>query len=71
MKTKVQPTKDQLADLKKLASAMESAKEASVLKKRLASFRDDNADALSGDGVEIDGLNVRVKRTLELIVEVA
>ena len=71
MKTKVQPTKDQLADLKKLASAMESAKEASVLKKRLASFRDDNADALSGDGVEIDGLNVRVKRSLELIVEVA
>ena len=71
MKTKVQPTKDQIADLKKLAKAMESAKEASALKKRLASFRDDNADALSGDGVEIDGLNVRVKRTLELIVEVA
>ena len=71
MKTKVQPTKDQIADLKKLAKAMESAKEASALKKRLASFRDDNADALSGDGVEIDGLNVRVKRTLELVVEVA
>ena len=71
MKTKVQPTKEQIADLKKLARAMESAKEASALKKRLASFRDDNADALSGDGVEIDGLNVRVKRTLELIVEVA
>ncbi len=71
MRTKVQPTKEQIADLKKLAIAMESAKEASALKKRLASFRDDNADALSGDGVEIDGLNVRVKRSLELIVEVA
>ena len=71
MKMKVNPTKEQIADLKRLASAMGSAKEASALKKRLASFRDDNADALSGDGVEIDGLNVRVKRTLELIVEVA
>ena len=71
MKMKVKAPKEQIADLKRLASAMESAKEASALKKRLASFRDDNADALSGDGVEIDGLNVRVKRTLELIVEVA
>ena len=69
MKLKVQPTKDQIADLKKLAGALASAKEASALKKRLASFRDDNAEALSGDGLEIAGLNVRVKTTHELIVE--
>ena len=66
---KVKPTKEQIADLKRLASALESAKEASALKRRLASFRDDNADALSGDGVEIDGMNVRVRKSLELIVE--
>ena len=66
---KVKPTKEQIADLKRLASALESAKEASALKRRLASFRDDNADALSGDGVEIAGMNVRVKKSLELIVE--
>ena len=64
MKTKVKPTKEQIADLKRLASALESAKEASALKKRLASFR-------SGDGVEIAGLNIRVKKSLELIVEAA
>ena len=69
MKLKVQPTKDQIADLKKLAKAMESAEEAKALKRRLAPFRDDNAEALSGAGLEIEGLNVRVKRTLELIVE--
>ena len=40
MKMKVKPTKEQITDLKRLASAMESAKEASALKKRLASFRD-------------------------------
>ena len=71
MKLKVQPTKNQIDDLKKLADALENAKEASALKKRLASFRDDNADALSGEGLEIEGLNIRVKRTLELIVEAA
>ena len=71
MNTKVKPTKEQLADLKKLAGAMASAKEATALKKRLASFRDDNADALAGDGQEIEGLNIRVKKTLELIVEAA
>ena len=37
----------------------------------LASFRDDNVEALSGEGVEIDGLSVRVKITRELIVEAA
>ena len=71
MKRTIEPTEDQLKDLKRLARALGYAEEAKALKKRLASFRDDNADALSGDGVEIDGLNVRVKRTLELIVEVA
>ena len=71
MKLKVKPTPDQMADLKKLARAMESAKEASALKRRLAPFRDDNAEALSGDGIDIDGLNVRVKVTRELIVEAA
>ena len=71
MKLKVQPTKSQLADLKRLADAMSSAGEAKALKKRLASFRDDNAEALSGEGVEIDGLSVRVKITRELIVEAA
>ena len=71
MNAKVKPTKEQLADLKKLASAQASAKEATALKKRLASFRDDNADALSGEGMEIEGLNIRVKKTLELIVEAA
>ena len=71
MNMKVKPTKEQIADLKRLASALESAKEASALKKRLASFRDDNAEALSGDGVEINGLNIRVKKSLELIVEAA
>ena len=71
MKLKVQPTKSQLADLKRLAEAMNSAGEAKALTKRLASFRDDNAEALSGEGVEIDGLSVRVKITRELIVEAA
>ena len=50
---------------------MNSAGEAKALKKRLASFRDDNAEVLSGEGVEIDGLSVRVKITHELIVEKA
>ena len=68
MKLNKQPTKDQIADLKRLADAMESAEEAKRLKKRLASFRDDNADALAGEGMEIDGLNVRVKITRELVV---
>ena len=71
MKLKVQPTKSQLADLKRRAEAMNSAGEAKALKKRLASFRDDNVEALSGEGVEIDGLSVRVKITRELIVEAA
>ena len=66
---KVKPTKEQITDLKRLASAQESAKEASALKRRLASFRDDNADALSGDGVEIAGMNIRVRKSLALIVE--
>ena len=69
MKLKVQPTKNQIDDLKKLADALENAKEASALKKRLASFRDDNAEALAGEGMEIAGVNVRVKVTRELIVE--
>ncbi len=71
MKLKKNPTKDQLSDLKKLAQASAAAGEAKALKKRLASFRDDNAEALCGEGVEIDGLNVRVKTTHELIVETA
>jgi hypothetical protein len=69
MKLKVPPTKAQLAELKQLADALDKAREASALKKRLASFRDDNADVLGGDGMEIGGVNVRVKTTHELIVE--
>ena len=69
MKLKVEPTKEQVADLKKLAKAIVASKEASSLKKRLASFRDDNANALAGDGIELDGMNIRVKVTRELIVE--
>ena len=57
--------------MKKLAKAMKSASKAKALKKRLESFRDDNADALNGNGIEIEGLNVRVKVTRELIVEEA
>ena len=71
MKLKVQPTKSQLADLKRLAEAMNSAGEAKALKKRLASFRDDNAEALAGEGIEIAGVNVRVKITRELVVSKA
>ena len=71
MKLKTQPTEQQIADLKKLAKAMKSASNAKALKKRLESFRDDNADALSGNGIEIEGLNVRVKISRELIVEEA
>ena len=71
MKLKTQPTVDQLKDLKKLAKLLACAEEAKTLKKRLAAFRDDNAEALAGNGVEIDGLNIRVKTTRELIVEVA
>ena len=71
MKLKVQPTKSQLADLKRLAEAMNSAGEAKALKKRLASFRDDNAEALAGEGLEIAGVNVRVKVTRELVVSKA
>ena len=71
MKRTVEPTEEQLKDLKRLARALGYTKEVAALKARLKAFRDDNADALSGDGVEIDGLNVRVKRTLELIVEAA
>ena len=69
MKLKVEPTKEQMADLKKLAKAIVASKEASSLKKRLASFRDDNANVLIGDGIELDGMNIRVKVTRELIVE--
>ena len=57
--------------LKGIEGDVATAGEAKALKRRLASFRDDNAEALSGDGVEIDGLNVRVKTTHELIVEAA
>ena len=71
MKLKTPPTTEQMADLKKLAKAQEYAREATALRKRLASFRDDNAAALAGDGLEIDGLVVRVKTTHELIVEAA
>ena len=71
MKLKTQPTQQQIDDLKKLAKAMKSASKAKALKKRLESFRDDNADALNGNGIEIEGLNVRVKVTRELIVEEA
>jgi hypothetical protein len=71
MKLKTQPTQQQIDDLKKLAKAMKSASKAKALKKRLESFRDDNADALNGNGIEIEGLNVRVKISRELIVEEA
>ena len=71
MKLKIQPTEDQVKDMKKLAKLSAYADEAKTLKKRLAAFRDDNAEALAGNGVEIDGLNIRVKTTRELIVEEA
>ncbi len=71
MKLKVQPTKQQIDDLKALAEALESSDKAKGLKRRLASFRDDNAEALAGEGLEIAGVNVRVKVTRELVVSKA
>ena len=71
MKRRIVLSEDQLRDLKRLAELSEFADEAKTLKKRLTAFRDDNAEALAGNGVEMCGINIRVKTTRELVVETA
>lgn len=68
MAKKIELTEDQIKDLKKLAKAIRASEQVKGLRARFKGFVDDNLDALLG-GVEIDGLELKVKISKTLVVE--
>lgn len=59
---------EQKRELKKLAKAIRAADQVKLIRARFKGFVDDNFDALLG-GVEIDGLELKVKISKTLVVE--
>lgn len=59
---------EQKRELKKLAKAIRAADQVKNIRARFKGFVDDNFDALLG-GVEIDGLELKVKISKTLVVE--
>lgn len=58
----------QLKELHKLAKAQKYAEDAKEIRKRFKAFVDDNREALA-DGIEVDGMVLGLKVSLQMTVE--
>lgn len=70
MAKKVELTEDQIKDLKKLAKAIRASEQVKGLRARFKGFVDDNLDALMS-GIEVDGMEVKVRISKTLVVDEA
>lgn len=68
MAKKIELTDDQIKDLKKLAKAIRASEQVKNIRARFKGFVDDNLDALM-DGIEVDGMEVKVRVSKTLIVD--